>query len=75
MRDIEQSIYMENIVAKHKESLDRLTAYSVRGMLHPTDFVLELFKMQKQALTRCLEHLSEDEKERITKQLERLMKQ
>lgn len=67
MKDIEQSIDMENIVIKHKENLDRLIAYSVRDILHPTDFVLELAKMQKQTLLRCLSTLPDDDKEKVNR--------
>ena len=73
MKDIEQMIELENIVREHKESLDRLLAYSVRGLLVPNTFTLELAKMQKRTLNRCLSTLSEDEKELASKYiLERL---
>ena len=73
MKDIEQMIELENIVREHKESLDRLIAYSVRGLLEPNTFTLELAKMQKRTLNRCLATLSQDEKERVSKYiLERL---
>ena len=62
MKDIEQMIELENIVRKHKESLDRLIAYSVRDLLEPNTFTLELAKMQKRTLARCVKKLSEDEK-------------
>ena len=73
MKDIEQMIELENIVREHKESLDRLIAYSVRGLLEPITFTLELAKMQKRTLNRCLATLSHDEKELASKYiLERL---
>ena len=75
MKDIEQMIELENIVRQHQESLNRLIAYSVRGMLYPDSFTLELAKMQKQTLSKCLAHVPENEKERLLSQLERLMKQ
>ena len=75
MKDIEQMIELENIVRQHQESLNRLIAYSVRGMLYPDSFTLELAKMQKQTLSKCLAHVPENEKEILLSQLERLMKQ
>ena len=73
MKDIEQMIELENIVREHKESLERLLAYSVRGLLEPNTFTLELAKMQKRTLNRCLATLPQDEKERASKYiLERL---
>ena len=70
MKDIENMIDLENIVRKHQESLDRLIAYSVRGMLHPTDFVLEFAKMQKQTFARCLALVPEGrDKENLLAQL------
>ena len=73
MKDIEQMIELENIVREHQESLNRLIAYSVRGLLAPEPFTLELAKMQKRTLNRCLATLSQDEKERASKYiLERL---
>ena len=72
MKDIEQMIELENVVTQYKESLDRLIAYSVRDMLHQDTFILELAKMQKQTLSRCLKLVPEQEKERLLKQLERL---
>ena len=72
MKDIEQMIELENVVTQHKESLDRLIAYSVRDMLHQDTFILELAKMQKQTLSRCLKLVPEQEKESLLKQLERL---
>ena len=73
MKDIEQMIELENIVMKHKDSLERLIAYSVRSLLEPDTFTLELAKMQKRTLNRCLATLSDDEKELASKYiLERL---
>ena len=73
MRDIEQMIEVENIVREHQDSLNRLIAYSVRGLLVPESFTLELAKMQKRTLNRCLATLPNDEKERVSKTiLERL---
>ena len=67
MKDIEQMIELENIVREHKDSLERLIAYSVRGLLTPYTFTLELAKMQKRTLNRCLATLPQDEKERVSK--------
>ena len=67
MKDIETMIELENIVTKHQENLERLIAYSVRGMLQPDTFTIELIKMQKQTLTRCLARLPESEKERVNR--------
>ena len=67
MRDIEQMIELENIIIEHQNSLTRLLAYSVRGLLVPEPFTLELAKMQKRTLNRCLATLSQDEKERVSK--------
>ena len=73
MKDIEQMIEVENIVRDHQDSLNRLIAYSVRGLLVPEVFTLELAKMQKRTLNRCLATLSQHEKERVSKTiLERL---
>ena len=73
MKDIEQMIEVENIVREHQDSLNRLIAYSVRGLLVPETFILELAKMQKRTLNRCLVTLPNDEKERVSKTiLERL---
>ena len=73
MKDIEQVIELENIVREHKDSLDRLIAYSVRGLLVPNTFTIELAKMQNRTLNRCLSTLSDDEKELASKYiLERL---
>ena len=67
MKDIEQMIELENIVRQHQESLNRLIAYSVRGVLYPDTFTLELAKMQKQTLSRCLATLPDDEKEKVNR--------
>ena len=73
MKDIEQMIEVESIVRDHQDSLNRLIAYSVRGLLVPEAFTLELAKMQKRTLNRCLATLSQHEKERVSKTiLERL---
>lgn len=73
MKDIEQMIELENIVREHQDSLNRLIAYSVRGLLVPNTFTIELAKMQKRTLNRCLSTLSDDEKELASKYiLERL---
>ena len=65
MKDIEQMMELENIDMKHKDSLDRLIAYSVRGLLEPDVFTIELAKMQKQTLSLCLSRLPYDEKEKV----------
>ena len=67
MKDIEKMIELENIVREHQDSLNRLIAYSVRGLLVPEAFTLELAKMQKRTLNRCLATLSQDEKDRVSK--------
>ena len=73
MKDIEKMIELENIVREYQDSLNRLIAYSVRGLLVPEAFTLELAKMQKRTLNRCLATLSQHEKERVSKTiLERL---
>ena len=73
MKDIEQIMELESIIRKHKEHLDRLLTFSVRGLLYPDAITIELAKMQKQTLTRCLSTLSEDEKEKVNRYiLERL---
>ena len=73
MKDIEKMIELENIVREHQDSLNRLITYSVRGLLTPDTFTLELAKMQKKALNRCLTTLPQDEKEQASKYiLERL---
>lgn len=45
----------------------KINAYSVRGLLVPEPFTLELAKMQKRTLNRCLATLSDNEKERVSK--------
>ena len=67
MKDIEQMIELENIVREHKDGLSRLIAYSVRGLLEPDTFTLELAKMQKKTLNRCLSTLPHDKKELVSK--------
>ena len=71
MKDIEQMIELENIVREHKESLERLLAYSVRGLLTPDTFTLELFKMQNRVVKRCLSTLPDIEKELVIKKMNR----
>lgn len=53
-QEIETMIELENVVKAHAEQLERLTAYSVRGIITPVQFVTELKKMQNQTLSRCL---------------------
>ena len=67
MKDIEKMIELENIISEHQDSLTRLLAYSVRGLLTPDIITLELAKMQKRTLNRCLATLPQDEKERVSK--------
>ena len=67
MKDIEQMIELENIVREHQHSLSRLIAYSVRGLLEPDTITLELAKMQKRTLNRCLSTLPHDKKELVSK--------
>ena len=67
MKDIEQMIELENIVREHQDSLNSLIAYSVHGFLSPDTFTLELAKMQKRTLNRCLSTLPQDEKEMVSK--------
>ena len=62
MKDTEQMIELETIVIEHQDSLNRLIAYSVRDLLTPVQFIIELRKMQNQTLTSCLKKLSEDDK-------------
>lgn len=71
MKDIEKMIELENIVREHKESLERLIAYSVRGLLTPDTFTLELVKMQNRVIKRCLSTLPEIEKELVIKKMNR----
>ena len=73
MQDIETMIELEDLIKKHQEALERLTAYSVRGMLYPDTFVLELVKMQKQTLSRCLKLFPEEDKEILLKQIKRMV--
>ena len=75
MKDTEKMIELENIIIKHQEALSRLLAYSVRGFLSPDTFIIELAKMQKQTLTRCLAYVPESDKENLIEQLERLINQ
>lgn len=72
MKDIEQMIELENIVREHKDSLTRLLAYSVRDLLTPVQFIIELRKMQNQTLTRCLKKLSEDDKRQFLIEFEKI---
>ena len=67
MKDIEQMIELENIISEHQDSLTRLIAYSVRGLLEPDTITLELAKMQKRTLNRCLSTLPQDKKELVSK--------
>ena len=67
MKDIEQMIELENIISEHQDSLTRLIAYSVRGLLEPDTITLELAKMQKRTLNRCLSTLPNDERELVSK--------
>ena len=71
MKDIEQMIELENIVREHKESLERLLDYSVRGLLTPDTFTLELIKMQNRVVKRCLSTLPDIEKELVIKKMDR----
>ena len=71
MKDIEQMIELENIVREHKDSLTRLIAYSVRGLLTPDTFTLELVKMQKRTIQRCLKHVPESNIEKLIIELEK----
>ena len=67
MKDIEKMIELENIISEHQDSLTRLLAYSVRGLLEPDTITLELAKMQKRTLNRCLSTLPHDKKELVSK--------
>ena len=67
MKDIEQMIELENIISEHQDSLTRLIAYSVRGLLEPAAITLELAKMQKRTLNRCLSTLPNNERELVSK--------
>ena len=72
MKDIEQMIELETIVMEHKDSLNRIIDYSVRGLLTPVQFIIELRKMQNQTLTRCLKKLSEDDKRQFLIEFEKI---
>ena len=72
MKDNEQMIELENIVREHQESLNRLLAYSVRDLLTPVHFIIELRKMQNQTLTRCVKKLSEDDKRQFLIEFEKI---
>ena len=67
MKDIEKMIELENIVRENQDSLNRLIAYSVRGLLEPYALTLELAKMQKRTLNRCLATLPHNDKELVSK--------
>ena len=67
MKDIEKMIELETIISEHQDSLTRLIAYSVRGLLEPDTITLELAKMQKRTLNRCLSTLPLDRKELVSK--------
>ena len=73
MQDIETMIELEDLIKNHQEALERLIAYSVRGKLYPDTFVLELVKMQKQTISRCLKLFPEEDKEILLKQIKRLV--
>ena len=73
MQDIETMIELEDLIKNHQEALERLIAYSVRGKLYPDTFVLELVKMQKQTLSRCLKLFPEEDKEILLKQIKRMV--
>jgi len=72
MKDIEQMIDLENVVRQHSEHLERLIAYSVRGIITPVQFVTELKKMQNKTLSRCLTKLSEIDQLQAILELERI---
>ena len=71
MKDIEQMIELENIVREHQDSLSRLIAYSIRGLLTPDTFTLELVKMQRRTILRCLKHVPENEIEKLFIEIEK----
>lgn len=71
MKDIEKMIELENIVREHKDSLTHLIAYSVRGLLEPNTFTLELVKMQRRTILRCLKHVPENEIEKLLIEIEK----
>ena len=73
MQDIETMIELEDLIKNHQEALERLIAYSVRGKLYPDTFVLELVKMQKQTISRCLKLFPEEDKEILLKQIKRVV--
>ena len=73
MQDIETMIELEDLIKNHQEALERLIAYSVRGKLYPDTFVLELVKMQKQTISRCLKLFPEEDKEILLKQIKRMV--
>ena len=73
MQNIETMIELEDLIKNHQEALERLIAYSVRGKLYPDTFVLELVKMQKQTLSRCLKLFPEEDKEILLKQIKRVV--
>lgn len=71
---IETIIALENIVKEHAEHLERLTAFSVRDILTPVQFVTELRKMQNQTLSRGLAKLSDYDKLQAIIELEKVEK-
>ena len=71
MKDIEKMIELENIVRDHKDGLSRLIAYSVRGLLEPNTFTLELVKMQRRTLLSCLKHVPESDIEKLIVEIEK----
>lgn len=71
---IETNIALENIVKEHAEHLERLTAFSVRGLLTPVQFITELRKMQNKTLSRGLAKLSDYDKLQAIIELEKVEK-
>ena len=71
MKDIEKMIELENIVREHKDSLSRLIAYSIRGLLAPDTFTLELVKMQRRTFIRCLKHVPDSDMEKLVIEIEK----
>lgn len=71
MKDIEKMIELENIVREHKDSLSRLIDYSIRGLLTPDTFTLELVKMQRRTFLRCLKHVPESDMEKLIIELKK----
>ena len=71
MKDIEQMIELENIVREHKDGLSHLIDYSIRGLLTPDTFTLELVKMQRRTLLRCLKHVPESDIEKLIIEIEK----